>query len=289
MKKVVVIGSINMDLVVNVDAMPRMGESLVVEGFELIPGGKGANQAVALGKLGADVSFLGAVGADDYAKMLLASMSDSGVDTSRILAAEDAATGMALITVSNITGDNSIIVIQGANLKVSKAYVDANMDAIEQADIVIMQMEIPIDTVIHAARRAKALGKTVILDPAPAPKAFPWEILPYVDYIKPNQVELEQITGMPAGEDTIKASSDKLKEAGAGCVLVTLGEDGVFVNEIGGTTKTVPAVSVKAVDTTAAGDCFTAAFAFGLISGMPIIDAVSFATRAAGISVSRKG
>lgn len=288
MKKIVVIGSLNMDFVVNVENMPAVGETLLADQFELIPGGKGANQACALGRLGADVTMLGAVGNDSYGSMELESLKQSGVDVSRVAVRENTGSGVALITV-NRDGDNSIIVIQGANKTVDRAYIDQNRDVIKSCDSVIFQLEIPLDTVCYAAKMAKQFGKTVILDPAPASESLPEELLECVDYIKPNETELATLTGIKNAQEHLEEATQCLKDKGAKSVLVTLGKDGVYLNLEDGTSVCVPGKQVRAVDTTAAGDSFTAAMALGLSRGEDILSAVELANRVAAVVVTRKG
>lgn len=288
MKKIAVIGSLNIDFVVNVETMPAIGETLLAEKFELIPGGKGANQACALGRLGADVCMLGAVGNDMYAKIALNSLRESGVDVSHMKHIEDTSTGIALITV-NREGNNSIIVVQGANQLVDRDYIDQNMEVIQQADLVIFQLEIPLDTVIYAAQKAKEFGKTVILDPAPAPDYLPVELLKHVDYIKPNETELAKLTNMPDAAEHLQQASELLKHSGVNCVLVTLGGDGVFANLPNGEIYRAKSEQVEVVDTTAAGDSFVAGIAVSLAEGKDIISAIDFANQVSAVSVTRKG
>ncbi len=180
-RRVGVIGSLNVDYVSYVRDNPRKGETILADDFSIVPGGKGANQAFALGRIGCDVSMFGLVGDDDNGKLELANLESAGVDISGVERCE-APTGLALITVTE-DGDNSIIVVQGANRKVDKAYIDRRFAEICQCDILIFQMEIPLETVLYAARRLKEAGKVVILDPAPVPDDFPDELLLHVDYV----------------------------------------------------------------------------------------------------------
>jgi ribokinase len=288
MKKIVVIGSLNVDFVVNVPNMPAVGETLLAQDFEIIPGGKGANQACALGKLGANVTILGAVGADSYGQIQLNSLKNAGVDVSRVEILDSFNTGLALVTV-NKEGNNSIIVIQGANRLVTKEYIDRNKSIIEQCDIVILQLEIPLETVVYAAKLAKELGKTVILDPAPAIKDLPKELIEQVDIIKPNETELSILSSIDNAENHLEEATKILKQLGARCVIATLGDKGVFLNLSDGSTYTITADPVTVVDTTAAGDSFTAALAISLCQGETILSAAAFANRVASIVVTRKG
>lgn len=288
MKRLLVIGSLNLDMVVNVDHTPLVGETILSDKMELIPGGKGANQACAAGCLGADVTILGAVGKDTYAEIQKESLKKAGVDVSHLVCRENDATGLAMITV-NKDGDNSIVVVSGANATLSPKDIDDNRELIESCDIVIFQLEIPLETVCYAAKLAKSLGKTVILDPAPVPKEFPEELYKYVDIIKPNETELGMLTGISNAEEHLEEAVELLRGRGAKDILVTLGEKGVYLNEENGTSCRIPALKVEAVDTTAAGDSFTAALAIMLADGKTLAEAAQFANYVSAIVVTRKG
>ena len=288
MKKVLVIGSLNLDMTVQVDHTPVVGETILSKRMDTNAGGKGANQACALGKLGADVTILGAVGKDMYADVQMNSLSAANVNTSRILVKEDVGTGLALITV-NKEGNNNIIVVSGANATLSPKDIDDNLDIIMKSDIIILQLEIPLETLCYAAKIAKKLGKIVILDPAPAPENFPEELYAYVDIIKPNETELEILTGIEHPEDHLEEATEFIRKKGVKDVIVTLGEKGVYMNSAKLGIERVPAISVKAIDTTAAGDSFTAALAVMLAKGKALKDAVEFANYVAAIVVTRKG
>ena len=288
MKRLLVIGSLNLDMVVNVDHTPLVGETILSDKMELIPGGKGANQACAAGCLGADVTILGAVGKDTYAEIQKESLKKAGVDVSHLVCRENDATGLAMITV-NKDGDNSIVVVSGANATLSPKDIDDNRELIEACDIVIFQLEIPLETVCYAAKLAKSLGKTVILDPAPVPKEFPEELYKYVDIIKPNETELGMLTGISNAEEHLEEAVELLRGRGAKDILVTLGEKGVYLNEENGTSCRIPALKVEAVDTTAAGDSFTAALAIMLADGKTLAEAAQFANYVSAIVVTRKG
>lgn len=288
MKSILVIGSLNIDFVVNVEQMPVAGETCMGSELELIPGGKGANQACAAGKLGGKVEMFGAVGKDNYADLELASLKNAGVSVSNIIRRDDVNTGIAWITV-NQAGDNSIIVVPGANYTLTNEDIDRHIELIRQHDIIILQMEIPVETVVYAAKCAKEAGKMVILDPAPAPKSFPAELYSYVDIIKPNETELSILTGISDAERDLKKAANQLKKSGAKCVMVSLGEKGVFINDINDECCHIPGISVKAVDSTAAGDTFTAALAVSLAKGKTIVEAARYANVAAAITVTKKG
>lgn len=288
MKKILVIGSLNLDMVVNVDHTPMVGETILCDKMELIPGGKGANQACAAGCLGADATILGAVGKDTYAEIQKASLKKAGVNVSRLVCRENDATGIAMITV-NREGDNSIVVVSGANATLSPKDIDDNKDLIETCDIVIFQLEIPLETVCYAAKLAKSCGKTVVLDPAPVPKEFPAELYEYVDIIKPNETELGMLTGIADAEEHLEEAAALLRRRGAKDILVTLGERGVYINEENGRACRIPALKVEAVDTTAAGDSFTAALALMVAEGKTLVEAAEFANYVSSIVVTRKG
>jgi len=286
MKKILVVGSLNVDMVVRVPHMPVAGETILAEKADTVPGGKGANQAYAAGKLGAQTIMFGAVGNDRYAEIEKKSLQSAGVDVSRLIVRADFDTGLAWITV-NDAGDNSIVVVSGANKTLSEKDIADNDDLLHSCDIVLCQMEIPVQTVLCAARRAKELGKTVILDPAPVPKDFPAELYTYVDIIKPNETELSLLTG--AASSDYEKGADILRSRGVKNVIVTLGGAGAFVNSETEGKHMLTVRPVPVVDTTAAGDSFTAALAVRLASGSSLLQAVRYANEVATIVVTRKG
>lgn len=288
MGKILVVGSLNVDMVMNVDHMPAEGETILCDGMTLVPGGKGANQACAAGRLGTDVAMLGAIGDDDYGALQLKSLSEAGVEVGGLLKKEGQNTGTAFITV-NKSGNNSIVVVPGANSAFRPEDIEANRELIEQCEIMILQLEIPLDTICYAAKLAKSLGKTVILDPAPVPEHFPEELYEYVDIVKPNETELGMLTGIAEAQKHLTEAAQVLKARGVKNVLVTLGGDGVYINPESGEEIRIPACKVKAVDTTAAGDSFTAALAAMLLNGESLEAAAEFANRVSAIVVTRKG
>ena len=288
MGKILVVGSLNVDMVMNVDHMPAEGETILCDGMTLVPGGKGANQACAAGRLGTDVAMLGAIGDDDYGALQLKSLSEAGVEVGGLLKKEGQNTGTAFITV-NKSGNNSIVVVPGANSAFRPEDIEAIRELIEQCEIMILQLEIPLDTVCYAAKLAKSLGKTVILDPAPVPEHFPEELYEYVDIVKPNETELGMLTGIAEAQKHLTEAAQVLKARGVKNVLVTLGGDGVYINPESGEEIRIPACKVKAVDTTAAGDSFTAALAAMLLNGESLEAAAEFANRVSAIVVTRKG
>lgn len=289
MKKVVVIGSMNMDYVINVPHAPADGETILAEKLETFPGGKGANQAYVLGKLGGEVAMLGAVGLDSPGQSLCDNLQSVGVDTSRVKRLPDMSTGMAFITV-DAQGQNRIVVVQGANKAVNVPYIDAHMDLLASSDIVLLQLEIPLETVVYAAEKAKALGKVVVLDPAPARRDIPEQLYQNVDFIKPNEGELATLVGDPEAAAHLEHSAKQLQDCGVKNVVVSLGEKGVFLRDSQGHSASFPADSqVQVVDTTAAGDSFTAALAYGLSRDRQLAEAVDLAVRVSNIVVTRKG
>lgn len=288
MKKIVVIGSLNMDCVIELPHMPRAGETISGRSISHIPGGKGANQAYAAGILGGNVKMIGAVGDDSFGKKLKDSLDCAGVDTSSVSVIPDETTGQAFITVDD-QGENAIVIISGANGRIQKEMIQQYRSRIEESDIVIMQLEIPLETVCYIKNLAVELGKTVILDPAPAVRKLPDGFLEGVDYIKPNETELEILTGtkLNTREELVKGARYLLSK-GVKHVIVSLGEKGcLLVSEAEETF--FPAKKVKAVDTTAAGDSFTAAFALALSEGKSCHEAIQFGQKVSAVAVTRKG
>ena len=286
MKRAVVVGSLNLDYSIGLERMPKPGQTVSADSLRLSPGGKGANQAYALGKLGCKTAMIGAVGKDDAGRLLTGTLRSVGVDVSGIRES-DTPTGQAFITVER-TGENAIIILAGANGEVSPADVDRGRKLIEDADCLVMQLEVPVETVLYAARLAKSLGKTVVLDPAPAVSGLPEELFALADFVKPNETELAVLTGMPT--DTVEhceAAAKLLLQKGAGTVLVSLGSKGVLAVGKGNESILVPAVESEVVDTTAAGDCFTAAFVSAYDGDLK--KALLYANTAASIAVSRPG
>lgn len=288
MKKIVVVGSLNVDLVVNVKEMPLVGETILASDYDLIPGGKGANQAYAAGRLGAEVTMLGAVGKDENGDLLIQSLRHANVETKYIRQVENVKTGTALITV-NSRGNNSIIVIPGANYEVDVDYIQAHTDVIRACDIVLMQLEIPIETVLYTAKLAKRLGKTVLLDPAPAQPDLPRELFSFVDILKPNELELCTLTGKAPDRMDLPTDTEAIKKLGAKSVLVTLGAQGAYLNDEAGKCRRFQTRQVSVVDSTAAGDSYSAAIAVALAEGKALSTAMEFADWVSTIVVTRKG
>ncbi|PIF10861.1 ribokinase [Janthinobacterium sp. 13] len=289
---IVVIGSINMDLVLRVPRMPLPGETLTGGAFRTIPGGKGANQAVACARLSGkvagaqQVAMVGCVGDDAFGATLRSALVGDGIIDSHITTLPGVASGIASILVDD-NGQNSIVIAGGANDLLSPAHIDAAQGLIEQADIVVLQLETPMATVVHAIKLARSLGKTVVLNPAPA-ASLPDGVLELVDYLIPNEIEAAMLAGVsPDGADA-KALAAALQKLGSDNVIITLGSKGVHAALYGGD-FTFPAEVVQAVDTTAAGDTFIGGFVAGLASGMDEAEAIQQGQRAAAWSVTKPG
>ena len=290
---IVVIGSINMDLVLRVPRMPLPGETLTGGAFRTIPGGKGANQAVACARMsgkveagGQQVAMIGCVGDDAFGATLRAALVGDGIIDSHITTLPGVASGIASILVDD-KGQNSIVIAGGANDLLSPAHIDAAQGLIEQADIVVLQLETPMDTVVHAIKLARSLGKTVVLNPAPA-ASLPDGVLEQVDYLIPNEIEAAMLAGVAPDSTDIAALAAALQKQGSDNVIITLGAKGVHAALYGGDT-TFPAEAVQAVDTTAAGDTFIGGFVAGLASGMDEAEAIGQGQRAAAWSVTKPG
>lgn len=277
-----------MDVVIETPHMPECGETIAGKSVNLVPGGKGANQAYAAGKLGGDVTMIGAVGKDTAGDTLLENLRNVGVDTSGIRQLEDGTTGQAFITVDD-NGDNCIIIIAGTNGMITKELIDENAQIIKESDIVIMQLEIPLDVVEYVKEMAIREGKTVIVDPAPAVQGIPEHFWKGIDYIKPNETELAILTGVqPETQEELVKAARMMIEKGVKNVIVTLGGDGcMFVTEH--TEEFFKSHKVNAVDTTAAGDSFTAAFALALSRKMDYKEAIALGQKVSSIAVTRKG
>ncbi|WP_460149789.1 ribokinase [Pseudomonas sp. H3_D12] len=285
--KVVVIGSLNMDLVTRAPRLPRGGETLIGESFATIPGGKGANQAVAAARLGAQVSMVGCVGNDAYGEQLRGALLAEGIDCQAVRVVEDSS-GVALIVVDD-NSQNAIVIVAGANGALTAEVLDGVDAVLQSADVIICQLEVPDATVGHALKRGRELGKIVILNPAPASHTLPADWYACVDYLIPNESEAAVLSGLAVDSlETAEAAAAHLIAAGAGKVIVTLGAQGLmFAN--GASFEHFPAPRVKAVDTTAAGDTFVGGFAAALASGKGEVDAIRFGQVAAALSVTRSG
>ena len=282
---VLVIGSTNIDISIRVNRFPKKGETLLGSDISYKYGGKGANQACALGKLGGDVTFLTCVGEDAHGHEIIDSLKACGVDVSKVKYTNMHQTGTAIINVDD-NGDNTIIVVQGANLECDVEYIKENEEAFAKCDYVLLQMEIPLNAIEEAIRLAAKYGKKVILNPAPASDALDKEVYKYITYMTPNETEIG-IMAKQTGET--KDLSNKLKTMGVKNVLVTLGSKGAILYKEDGSEVTSDAYKVNALDTVAAGDCFNGAFVLGLDNGLSEKEAMQFANAASGIAVTRSG
>jgi len=271
-----------MDLVVNVPRHPQIGETLLGGSFATFPGGKGANQAVAAARMGARVSMIGCVGNDGFGDELLRFATQDGIDTNHIFVAEKEATGIALITVDG-HGRNTIVVASGANLSLSHSHLEKAQQVFSEADVLVVQLESPLETVSQAVAMAAQHKTLVILNPAPA-QPLPATLLSMVDYLIPNEHEVLQI----ADADSIETAIDKLLGIGVRHLIITLGEKGALLVSKEDRIH-LPAFQVKAIDTVAAGDAFVGGFATGLAEGMELEAAAKLGSAAAAISVTRRG
>ncbi|UOQ94672.1 ribokinase [Halobacillus shinanisalinarum] len=283
---ILVVGSLNMDIVIEADRAPLAGETIMGQHSSFIPGGKGANQAVALAKLGAQTTLLGAVGNDPFGTSLLRSLKDNGVETGQIKKVDHAPTGIASILLAE--GDNRIVVVPGANDDCLPEDIREHEDLIEKADLVLLQLEIPLDTVITTAKIAKKFGKTVILNPAPA-RSLPEELLQNVDYITPNHSELGILSKMDQEGFDLNRAMEILQRSGVDNVITTLGSEGATYKSQESAVKTAPAYQVPVVDTTGAGDAFNAGLSYAIGMDKDISEAVSFASKVSALSVTKFG
>lgn len=284
MKNILVVGSINMDLVIKTDKQPKIGETILGYDFMSSLGGKGANQAVACAKLGGNVKMLGCVGKDLFGEKCRQGLLSYGVDVQNIFEKETA-TGVAVITVFD--GDNSIIVDSGANKMVTAELIENNTQVFKWADIVLLQLEIPFEAVFATAKHAKELGKRVIFNPAPMTD-FDFKILKYIDLLVVNEIEAAQMLKIDfVDKNNAKKALSMLLELGIENGIITLGKDGCFYNE-GGNIFHHPVYDIKVVDTTAAGDSFIAGVSLYFEESIKR-EAISFATAVSAITVSRSG
>lgn len=285
--RITVVGSVNMDLVFRTPRMPAVGETLHGHEFCQIPGGKGANQAVAAARQGAQVSFIGAVGDDGFGSFSRDCLAAEGMELTHLARVAGVATGVAGILVDD-SGSNSIVLAAGANATLTAAQVDAATAAIAGAQLLVCQLETPLATVTRAIEIARAQGVKVILNPAPA-QDLTDALLAQVDYLILNETEASQLSGITVvDQDSAKAASEQILQRGTGTVLLTMGEHGALITESTGS-QFIPAVKVDVVDTTAAGDTFVGAFAVGLANGLSVIDASREAQYTAALTVTKLG
>ena len=286
MKKIIVVGSSNTDMVIRSERLPRVGESVVGGDFMMAGGGKGANQAVAAARMGHNVRFVAALGRDIFGDDALRSYAEYGIDTAYIVR-KDVPSGIALIMVDS-HAQNSISVALGANSQLSYEDVLPALEGLEEGDILLLQLEIPMETVEAVAAYASERGALVVLNPAPAAKLSA-ELLSKLYLITPNQTEAEFLTGVEVYDlESAQSASSILRNSGVSRVVITMGSHGAFVDD-GTRCEIVPAYRVDAVDTTAAGDVFNGALCSHLAEGHTLTEAIAFATKASAISVTRAG
>ncbi|GAA0485677.1 ribokinase [Salinibacillus aidingensis] len=274
--KVTVVGSINMDFTVQTERMPNQGETVLGSGFATYPGGKGANQAVAAARLGAKTTMIGAVGQDIFGDQLIKNLDDNGILTDNVKPVTDAETGTAHIILSE--RDNRIIVNSGANFSITKEMIQAYKDVLKDSDVILLQLEIPMEAVIEAAKIGKDAGVKVVLNPAPF-QPIPNELLNLVDYMTPNEYESVELMMQIEDPDSFKQK-----------LIITKGKDGVEIYKNSHSDPLlIPAYRVEPVDTTGAGDSFNGAFAFQIGQGVPVEKACRFANAVASLSITKQG
>jgi len=285
--QITVVGSLNMDLVARTPRIPEPGETIIGHDFHIVPGGKGANQAIAAARLGAQVTMVGCVGQDDFATALLDNLQMAGVEQAYVRQEAETATGVALIEVDD-SGQNSIVVAAGANMRLSPADIVAAEAAISQADLLLLQLESPVDSITRAAEMAHGHQVTVILNPAPA-QPVPEALLSCVDILVPNESETALLTGLPVNNPAeIDAAAARLQMLGPATVILTLGAHGAFLAQAGSTTH-YPAFAVSPVDTTAAGDAFLGGLAVALAEGRPLAEAIRWGNAAGALATTQLG
>ena len=285
--KIVVVGSSNTDVVVRTPHLPAPGETVLASSMSTVQGGKGANQAVAAARLGADVVFVARVGDDGYGDAALAAFKADGIDTAYVTLDSNQPTGTAIIGVDETTGENSIFVVSGANGCVSVEDVESASSAIASADILVCQLEVPLAAIETALRIAHKAGVPSILNPSPVQPLSP-EILKLVTVLVPNEGEAQLLAGETALKE-LGEIGEALRSQGVGTVLITLGKEGALLVDESGARRFPGVVVTEVVDTSGAGDCFTGALAVALAEGQGIERAVKFASAAAAISVTRAG
>ncbi len=276
-----------MDLVARAPRIPQPGETIIGRDFHTLPGGKGANQAVAAARLGAMVTMIGRVGSDAFAKLLLDNLAAAGVEHTYVTQDPGAATGVALIVV-DAAGQNTIVVASGTNMRLSPADIEAAETAISSADVLLLQLETPLETVTRAAQIAHAHGVMVILNPSPA-RPLPPALLSLVDVLVLNESETALLTGLPVdSRPQVEAAAAALRESGVGVVILTLGERGALLAQTE-STQAFPAFMVTVVDTTAAGDAFMGGLAVALAEGKSLAEGTRWGNAAGALAATQLG
>lgn len=287
MKKIIVIGSSNVDMVVRTSHLPAPGETILGGEFFMNQGGKGANQAVAIKRLGGNLIFMAKLGNDVLGRQSVGYFKKEGIDTRYIALDEDSASGVALISVDD-HAENSIVVASGANMLLNEQDVDKMLEEMCEGDILLMQLEIPLQTVEYAARKAFGKGVKVVLNPAPA-RSLPKELFRHLYMVTPNRIEAEMLTGIKIANDAdVEKVAEEICAMGVKNVIITLGSKGCLIREEG-VSYHIDAFKVEPVDTTAAGDTFNGALCVGLSEGMDLKQAAVMASKASSIAVTRMG
>lgn len=287
MKKIIVIGSSNVDMVVRTSHLPAPGETILGGEFFMNQGGKGANQAVAIKRLGGNLIFMAKLGNDALGRQSVGYFKKEGIDTRYIALDEDSASGVALISVDD-HAENSIVVASGANMLLNEQDVDKMLEEMCEGDILLMQLEIPLQTVEYAARKAFGKGVKVVLNPAPA-RSLPKELFRHLYMVTPNRIEAEMLTGIKIANDAdVEKVAEEICAMGVKNVIITLGSKGCLIREEGVSYR-IDAFKVEPVDTTAAGDTFNGALCVGLSEGMDLKQAAVMASKASSIAVTRMG
>ncbi|EFP96219.1 ribokinase [Vibrio caribbeanicus] len=287
MNKLVVLGSVNADHVLQVPSFPRPGETVQGSNYQVIAGGKGANQAVAAARLNADIGFIASVGDDSFGINIRENLRLEGINIDSVKMHPNCPSGIAMIQVTD-SGENNICLSPEANAKLTAEAIESALEKVRQADYLLMQLETPICGIERAAQVAKEAKTKIILNPAPA-RELSDELLSKIDIITPNETEAELLTGVKVdGAESAQEAAKILHEKGVDVVIITLGAKGVFLSERE-QGELIPGFCVEAKDTTAAGDTFNGAFVTGLLEQMTVRSAISFAHAAAAISVTRLG
>ena len=287
MKKIIVIGSSNVDMLVRTSHLPAPGETILGGEFFMNQGGKGANQAVAIKRLGGNLIFMAKLGNDVLGRQSVGYFKKEGIDTRYIALDEDSASGVALISVDD-HAENSIVVASGANMLLNEQDVDKMLEEMCEGDILLMQLEIPLQTVEYAARKAFGKGVKVVLNPAPA-RSLPKELFRHLYMVTPNRIEAEMLTGIKIANDAdVEKVAEEICAMGVKNVIITLGSKGCLIREEGVSYR-IDAFKVEPVDTTAAGDTFNGALCVGLSEGMDLKQAAVMASKASSIAVTRMG
>lgn len=288
MKRICVVGSINIDIITSTERFPTIGENVFADTFEVFQiGGKGANQALALGRLGQDVSMVGLLGDKFYSDETYKLLGENNVDCRGISLIKDQYPGIGLVIVDK-NGDNEILVYPGTNNMMTTAYIDQFWDIISNSDIILFQLEIPVEVSLYAMKRLKSFNKTIILDPAPV-KKVPDEIYQYVDYLTPNETELQGHTQMAiVSDEDMKRAAGHFIDKGVGCVIHKAGRNGAYI--IGKDIfHHVQGYQVNAIDSTAAGDAFNAGLAYGLAQESELLQCVNFANAVGALTTTAIG